>query len=341
MTITYAQIYCTVNDLLSDNAQPVAGSVDRLLEEIESASRTIMQEIGVFIPVTDTLKFKGACSPRLYLPPFLAITSISNDGTALLATDYITKPGERFWPNGPYNMLEVDPDAANLSEWEEEADAVEITARWGLYEESKLTGTTLAANQLITATSLQVNNGAKLSPGAVLLIGSEQQHVTGYAAPTAVTQLNGAVADTDETITVDNGALLNIGEIIRIGVSQYRIIDINGNLLYVQARWNNTNAADQLDDASVEVYRTFNVTRAVNGTTAAAHTSGDAVSRMVAPANIAKLCKKIAVLGIMQSATAYSGKSGNSQTGETYYYENYPRWDIERMRDEYSIKMML
>lgn len=336
---TFAQIYCSINDLLT-GPQPLAGSADFLMEKIKVASRAIQQEIGDFIPVTETRKFHGHGKTRLYLPPFIAITELKNDGTTITNTQYITGPSGAFWRNGPYNHAEIDPDATELSAFEDEAEGVEITARYGLYEETETTGATVATTQSNSAATLAVSDGSKLSPGVVAYIGTEQELVTGYSTPTSVTQLNGAIDATQETITVDNGALVKVGEVIRIGLEQARVIDINGHNLYLQRRWNNTVADDHANDTAVEVYRTFTVSRGVNGTTAAEHLSTVVIFRMLVPGNIKELCIKIAVLAAMQAQTSYSGRSGNNDTGQTYYYDTYPRFDLERLRDEYSIKTM-
>jgi hypothetical protein len=333
-----AQLYCTINDLLND-PQPPAGDIEILFKEIQAASQTILQEIGEFIPVSETRKLAGQ-GPRLYLPPFLGLTgAIVNDGTTLAATDYILQPGNRHWHNGPYSMIEVDPDAANLSEWESEAEGIEIPARWGLYEETEDTGAILGAAQSSSETTLQVSNGSKLSPGAVPLIGSEQELVTGYSTPVAaVTTLNGAIDATQETIVLTNGALVNVGEIIRIGVEQLRILDIATHTLYVQRHWNKTLGASHITGSNVDAYRKFTVVRGVNGTTAASHLISVAVSRYLVPGDVLFLCKEIATLMLNKASGGYAGRSGNQELGTVYYMDAFPRYDLDRIREHYSIR---
>ena len=340
----FAQIMCTVNDLLSD-PQPPAGDVAILYREIQAASRTIQQEIGEFIPVSETRKFAGNPASvdaisRLFIPPLLGLTgSILNDGTTLVAADYILTPRERHWRNGPYSEIDVAPDASNLSAWSDEQEGVAIPGRWGLYEETEDTAATVAALQTDSAISLQVSDGAKLSPGAVLLIGSEQELISGYNTPvTGVTTLNGTIDLTQETIILTNGALVNIGEIIRIGVEQMRILDISTHTLYVQRHWSKTLGAAHTTGASVDVYRKFVVARGANGTTAAAHAVSAAISRYLVPGDVLFLCKEIATLMLNKAGTGYAGKTGNEQTGSVYYNDAFPRYDLERIREHYSIR---
>ena len=68
--MTYAQLFCAINDLLIDPTPP-AGSVDLLYKEIAAASQTILQEIGNFIPISETRKLQGSGGVRLFIPPLL------------------------------------------------------------------------------------------------------------------------------------------------------------------------------------------------------------------------------------------------------------------------------
>ena len=339
---TYAQLYCTVNDLLMDPTPP-AGSVELLLKEIQAASVTIQQEIGEFVPVSETKKFQGSGKDRLWIPALLGLTGvIVNDDVSLAATDFIYCPDGRHWRNGPYSWLEVDPEhATNLGTWSPEREGVEIPGRWGLYEETADSGATVAAQQDASQTSLQVSNAAKFSPGLVALIGTEQELVSGYDTPVAsVTTLNGGIDAVQETITAANGALLNIDEIIRVGVEQMRILDIATHTLYVQRHWNKTLGAAHLTGAAVDVYRKFTVSRAVNGTTAAVHAAAAGISRYVVPADVLFLCKEIATLMLNKAGGGYAGKTGNAELGQVYYNDAFPRYDLERIREHYRIPVV-
>jgi len=336
----YAQLYCTINDLLSD-PQPPAGDVEILYREIQAASQTILQEIGNFVPISETRYFMGNGGVRLFIPALLALTgSIVNEDTTLAANDFIYQPDGRHWLNGPYSWLEVNAeDATNLGAWYPERDGVEIPARWGLYEETEDSGATMGAAQTTTTeTGLQVSTAAKLSPGAVVLIGTEQQLITGYNTPvTAITTLNGTIDATQETIILTNGALVNIGEIIRIGVEQMRVLDIATHTMYVQRHWNKTLGAAHSTGANVDVYRKFIVTRGVNGTTAAAHLISTAISRYLVPADVLFLCKEIATLMLNKAGTGYAGRTGNAELGTVFYNDAFPRFDLERVREHYRI----
>jgi hypothetical protein len=334
-----AQVFCTVNDLLND-PQPPAGNVELLFQQIKAASQTILQEIGEFIPVNEIRNVNcDGYGNRLFIPPLLDLLGlITNDDTTLAVTDYIQKPGSRHWRNGPYSWLEIDPESLNLGSWSSDADGITIPGRWGLYKDKEFAITTLNGAQNEGAATLQVANGAKLSPGAVLVIEAEQELVTGYSTPvSAVTTLNGGITATDETITLTNGALVNVGEIIRVGLEQMRVLDISGNTVYVQRHWNKTLGVLHSTSTSVDVYRIFTVSRGVNGTTAAAHDTATSVDRYLVPADVLYLCKEIATLMLNKATAGYAGRTGNSELGQVYYNDSFPKFDLERVRQHYQI----
>ena len=335
----YAQIYCTVADLIADAQAPGVDDA-RMYQAIREASDYLQKRIGWFVPVTQTLKFNGRGRSLLYVPPLLGISSIANDDTTLTAADYILKPDNGFWTNGPYTQILVDPDASLLSCWVYEDDGIEISGTWGKYSLTAETGTTVqdTTQQSASQTTLKVGDGSKVSPGMVLLIGSEQQLVTGWSDPTEnITLLAGAIAASDETITVDDGSLFSKGEIIRIGFEQMLVKDKRTNQLYVVRGWNNTGRVIHADNSEVDVYRTLTVERGVNGTTAAVHATTTAVSRYLVPDDLGMLAKEIATLLVNKAKSGYQGRTGNTELGVVFYNDAFPKSDIERVEANYYI----
>lgn len=332
-----AQIFCNIDELMAD-ADDNGGDPVVLMKHIRAASQVILQEIGRFIPLTQALRLSGNGRTRLFVPPLLAITSIVNDDDTLVPADYLLLPNGRMWNNGPYTHLDVDPDATNLSSWENEKDSIVITGRWGLYEKYEDTGATVGSAQSAVASTLLVSNGSKLSPGMVALIGSEQELLTGYGAVTSsATTLAEDLDLVEEEITVANGALVYVGEIIRCGFEQMKILDINSNTLYVKRGWNGTKKAIHTTSGAVDVYRTFNVERGANGTTAGIHTLGSLISHYLVPEDVRILCVEIATLMRKKALGGFAGRSGNSELGEVYYHDLFPRFDLDRVRTHYLI----
>jgi len=324
------QIYCTAKEVMDDLS--LKGFEDRvdLMDRIRAASEVIQRKAWYFIPVEDTFTF-GARVRHEYDPlsikPLLSITSITNDGETVAVADYTLKPLNRMWVNGPYIFIEQSAGWSNQNE-------VVIAGNWGLYEESVSLGvnTTQATS---TETTLAVTNGSVLSPGMLLLIESEQELITaGGGGPdspagTAATSLvNGAIDENDASITVDNGAEFNVGEILQIDVEDMKILKINTHVLAVERGWNGTAPADHLTDSAINVYRTFKVERAVNGTTAAIHTN-KAVSQYVVPETVNYLCRQIAALMRMKAASGFTGITGNAEQGQGRYLSEFPPRTIE------------
>ena len=336
----YAQLFCTAAELESDLG--LAGSVraEVMLEKIAAASDFIQKRLGWFIPVTRTLYFNGMGRERLYIPALLGLTgSIVNDGNTLVDADFTYYPNGRHWANGPYSRLDVGPNALNISAWVSEDEGVVIPGRWGLYEETELTDATVnnTTSQSASQLTLLVSDGSKVSPGMVLLIGTEQEHVTGWGDPTAaVTTLSVAVDAVTTEFTLA-AASLNVGEIGRIGLEQFKVLDKNGTLYYVQRAWNKTRQAVHTINSSVDVYRTVEVVRGVNGTTAAIHLNGVSVSRYKAPSDVNYLCRQIAALMLKKAQAGFAGKIGNADTGETTYTNEFPMIAMREIEDNYRI----
>ncbi len=219
--MTTFQCYCTLDELVED-AEGVSLDVSVLKRFILPASNHLSELIGPFLPVIETRKRTGKGTDVLFIPPLLRLTgSITNDGTTLTSSDYqllgSLNSNQPLWDYGPYCALRVDPEAANLSAWSDEANGIEIPAAWGMYERAEATGATLGAQQLVGAVTLTVDDGSKLSPGMMVKIGDEWQFVTDYGSPTAsVTTLGAALDASNETVTLANGALVKVGEIIKV-----------------------------------------------------------------------------------------------------------------------------
>lgn len=331
----YAQIYCTVGQMIDDLRQ--GGEKPGLLERIEQASAFVRNEIGDFLPVTESRTYIPDQNREiLKIDPVLAVTEITVDGTTLTSADYRLLPVNKHWRNGPCTYIQRI-DAA----WEADSTII-LTGRFGMYEltgSTGLTGTLAAAD---TAT-LALTNGSILSPGMVILIETEQLLVTagngGQNSPatTAATSLTAeAIAVGDEEFNVDNGSEFRTGEVIRIGSEDMRILRITSNTLTVARGWNQTVRAAHNDDSAIGVYRTYSVIRGVNGTTAAAH-SAKTIYKYTIPGDVAWLTRQIAGLMQMKTETGFSGRAGNTELGEVFYINEFPRHQIKEVKLHYRL----
>ena len=336
--MSISQIFCAVSELVADSEAP-GGDEARLYQAIRDASDFLQKEIGWFIPVTETRRLDGNGEARLDIPPLLELTTIINDDDTLTSSDYLLYPDNRHWPNGPYSWIVVDPDSTTLQVWLEEAGSVQITGKWGLYNRQVSTGAAVGTGgQDSSVETLLVDNGGKVSPGMLLLIESEQELVTGWDDPTeGVTTLGAALAASDETVTLSDGSLVNVGEIIRVEFERMKVLDKQSNTIAVVRGWNGTARVAHSSGANVDVYRTVTVERAVNGTSAASHDAAKSISRYVVPDDILYLTRQIATLMINKARSGYAGKTGNPELGEVFYHDAFPRFEIERIKQNYEI----
>ncbi len=330
------QIFCTANQVIDD--LKLRGFEDAtLMDRIKEASDAIRRKGGLFLPVTETRKY-GVDSARVndpfYVDHLLAVTSITNDGTAV--TDYILKPLNKCWENGPY--IQVYSDACT---WADDDD-IEIMGRWGKYEEYADLGVTVTQATAVI-TSLVVTNGSLLSPGMVVKIEDEQEYVTegigskqSPAATAATSKVDGTIDENDVSITVDSGAEFNVGEVIQIDVEDMKILKINGNMLWVERGWNGTVPALHANDEGIGVYRTFTVVRGVNGTTAAVHTAQTVYQCMI-PESVNYLCRQIAALMRMKAASGFTGMTGNAEGGQGRYYSEFPPNQIKTVLAPFNV----
>ncbi len=334
------QSFCSVDEIYEDADSRGAWNEARVFEKVMAASQFLAMRAGRFLPVTET-RTMGAprVSGRIFLSfPVTRVTGIVNSGVSLSGSDYLLLPDGRHWDSGPYTMIEVDPDANNLLAWDTDPDGIVITGNVGKYEATRTLSATLAAAiESTSATAMRVSDGSQVSPGMVLLLGTEWIFVKATAAPVAsVTTLSAALDAKDEIITVADGSLLHVGEIIRMGVEQARVLDINGNTVALQRGWNKTTKTTHSISSNVDVYRNFTIERGVNGSTAATHLINAAMSRQVVPEDVNGLARKIATRMLKDASSGYSGRVGDDQTGQSIYTYIMPH-ELDEFLDAYRI----
>lgn len=330
--------YCTLAEVLNDLNLPGVRSEAQLVSFIRAAS-AVIDKRGKFTPVLETRYYDGSEAWDLYVAEVLTITGLTlADGDQtynLTSNDYVPYPRARWWPNGPYTRLEVNADSLQISGWIGGQSNVALTGLHGLYLESRNTGATVGS-QNDSSTDLVVSNGAAISPGAVLLIESEQELVEGTGVPTDSTANTAEALDnSEEEVDVNDASLVNVGEIIRVEFEQMKVLDKLSNTLLVERGWNGTRKVTHTTGLDVYVYRTFTVKRGVNGTTAASHTSA-AISRYAPPADVNYLCRQMAGLMHKKAGSGWAGRVGNAESGETFYFNEFPNDPLKKIMEGYT-----
>ena len=337
------RLYCTVSDMIADLSPTLGGDEATWLKHIRAASQFIDVRLGAFIPYVKTISVDGSGGKNQKLPaPLLEITgTIMNWTTALISTDYLVWPDDRMWPNGPYTKLVVAPLAPHQTIWQGFPDGVKIPGLWGMYELLVDLGITVqnTTKQAAADTTLLVADGSKVSPGmALYLDAAEQELVTATGAPTvAVTTLSQAMTATDDVITPASVNAVNVGEMIRVDFERMLVVDKNATQWSVYRSWNKTKASAHLAGANVDVYRTFTVSRGVNGTTAADHLNGGEIYRYVPPEDIGLLCRTIAGLMKKLADSQFAGKTGDAALGQVFYNDAFPKDMLEKLEENYAL----
>ncbi len=329
------QSYCSVAELESDLHLNGSETEAYLLNKIASASDFLQKAIGQFLPVVMIHSYHRHDEPRhssVYIKPLLSVDSIVIGSDVLTVDDYSLGPDSRHWPNGPYSWIDLH------HEYHHNHHTVYVTGLHGLYNRIELLNVKLDGGQQAIDLTMSVDNGALVSPGMVINIDDESEYIQSTGAPSnAVTTLAAALDAASEIISVHDGSLVHIGEVVRCGFEQMKVLDISGNDLNVVRGWNRTNRVVHAENASVDVYRTFNVLRGVNGTTAADHADQSVISRQMVPDDINGLCRIIAGNWLKFAQSGYQGKIGDQNTGQIIYQAAIPTTDLERIKAAYSI----
>jgi hypothetical protein len=167
---------------------------------------------------------------------------------------------------------------------------------------------------------------------------SEQELITATGTPTpAVTTLSQAMSATDDTITPASVNAVNVGETIRVDFEKMLVVDKNATQYSVYRSWNKTKACAHLANANVDVYRTFTVSRGVNGTTAGPHNNGIDVLRYVPPEDVGFLCRSIAALMKKLADSQFAGRTGDAQLGTVFYNDAFPKDTLQKLEENYAL----
>lgn len=324
-------MYCSTMEIY--NLLYIPGSNDEglIVNMILAAGEWINRHIGNFIPITETRYYDGHGGCNLWVDPLIAPTSISNNGTILDTSEYVLYPRQRHWRNGPYTRIQLDN-----SSWTDEFNKIEISGKWGLYDETSPTLATLA-NQSDTSEVLVVDRASQIAPGMVIKVDDEMELITATSdASDSGNDLNGSISTTEEAIPLLNPGGLYDDEIIRIDFEQMRVWAILGNLCYVQRGWNGTARSTHNTGSDIYVYRSFKVKRGFNGTAPASH-NNVTIYRCVAPYDVYYLCVQIATLMLKKGQSGFGSKSGGGELGEVFYYDEFPKQALNRIMRNYRI----
>lgn len=122
------------------------------------------------------------------------------------------------------------------------------------------------------------------------------------------------ITDSGTTLKVANGPAVSPGMVLKIESEQVLVTGIS--------------------DLSAGEYV---VKRGINGTTAAAHANGVAISRYVPPDDVGYLCRHMAAVMREKARSKFAGKVGNAELGEAFYFQEFPKDPIKQVVGNYRI----
>ena len=313
-------------------AQIGGDSLDATIDEqIDAASREIDRITGRrFIPLTAAKSYdwpqRSGRVGVVYLDEdLLSVTSLTKEGTdvtAIAAADYFLEPSTL---GPPYSRIEIDQSSsAFFSAKDTHQRQIVVTGSWGYSNATAPASSLATALTDTTGTAVRLKDGSKADVGDTLLVESEQMFISGRTDEDLAVNTHGTTGAmdasmTDKTITVD-GAPTNavaVGEVLRIGSERMYVEAINSTTSFevTRAYDGSTLAAHSTGD-DVFVFRAYTVTRGENGTTAATHVISTAANRYQPPADIRGLCLAMAVAYYQATRGGWTGIVGGPE-GQT------------------------
>jgi hypothetical protein len=294
--------------------------------EIDEALATATSDVNsllrrIFWPRVVTFRFPWPSidqqSPSaLWLDPseeLISITTLTAGGQVIPGTG--TTPGYYLEPvnqGPPYNQVQINRGSNfSFQAGPSNQRSIQIDGLAGYKNITRPAGA-LAENLDTTETDIDVTNGAVIGVGDLITVTDERMIVverlmitTGQTLQTPVGASNAEVV-----LAVTNGALYFVGETILLDAERMLIVDIAGNNLIVKRPWDGTVLAAH---AGSTIYspRTLTVERGALGTTAAVHSTADAVRVQVWPGTVAQLGKAEAINTLLQSRAGWGRTTGS------------------------------
>lgn len=328
-------VYCTREDvqraLNIADAPRLNGIVDRC---VASGARDLEGQLHrKFYPETKTVKFDqphDGVNLWLYeLELAAAPTQVLSAGAQMLETeDYFLRPKS----GPPYRWIEAAYNAVVF--WQSTATpqaAISITSDSWNYPTTTISATTLGATITSGAGTLTLTDSSAVGVGALILIDSERMIVSDKTMSSTTATITADVASSKSvvTLTVSNGALINPGEMILIDSERMQVDYVAGNTVTVTRAVNASALAAHTSGATVYAPRTATVLRGQLGTDAASHTSGATISRLAAPSMIRDLNLAYAVVGTEQALGGYAQTVGAGATAR-----DSPGRDLGKLLDD-------
>lgn len=295
--------------------------IDRALADATDAVHGLCHRI--FYPVVATRYFdwpngQYARPWRLWLDAneLISVTTLTSGGTTIAASDYFLEPNT-YGP--PYNRIEIDLDSsAAFGGGDTHQRDIGIAGVWaGCPLVEPLAGATVEALDT-TETGIDVDaaTSAAVGVGSLLRIDSERVIVTSRTQLDTGQNLGGnlTASNNNVSVSVSDGTGYAVDEVILIDSEKMRVDEIAGNTLTVTRAWDGTTLAAHTSGADIYAPRTLTVARGALGTTAATHSTSATVYRWDAPGPARQLCIAEALNDLLQGRSGYARTAGSGES---------------------------
>jgi len=304
--------YATVEQLqAATDFKTTAYETDRLRRLLESSSDLIDRKFHRhFYPLTETRTYtdppfvtpRRTTSTGFFLEADLQSLSSATVDTVAQTVGDIELYSSTYGP--PYSWAGTT------------GSTIVLVGVWGYTNDSESVGTITANIGTTTATTCACSNSALIGIGDLITVNSERMVVTAKAQLDTGVDFSsgGTTADMSDVAVTMDGAGLNVGEIILADSEKMLIVEYNSatEVATVKRAYDGSVLATHTTP-SVYAPRTLTITRGATGTTAATHTSADAITRNIAPAQITSLCIAEALVAYSQEASGYARTIGSGE----------------------------
>jgi hypothetical protein len=307
-----------LNDALDRHIDAITREIDDLVAD--DASR------ASFIPITETRYLDGS-GDHAWTPFLLSISElkVDEDGdgtyeTTLTAADYW------LWPDNEdaKRRIDLNPQSTVLTVFPVGRRRIQVIGSWGYSSLSVAAGgVTAGLAASAGATTFEASDSSLIGIGDCLLIGTEQVFVTSKVALDIAQNTSGAL-----TASVTNTALtlggaptvaVKAGEVLRIESELVRVNSVNSTTSFEVTRaYDGSTLAAHSGGADVYVYRTITIERGVNGTTAATHPDATAIARYYPPSDVTDLCIAEVIGRLMQEQSGWGREIGTGDGAREY-----------------------
>ena len=305
-----------------------SGSNAQIDALLEGASRHIdARTHRWFIPRTELRNFEwpqphNPSSNTLYTEwDLLSVTTLTKDddtATVIAAADFFLEPQNE---GPPFYKIEIDrASSAFFSFLLTTQRAVRVTGSWG-FSDATVTAGDLGSGLCTgtVATSMVAKVGARVDVGNTLLIESEQVFVSDRSAADLSQDTATAMTKdkTATTVTLDGAPTdpVQVGCVFSIDSEDMRVIKVTSTTVFeVERGWDATPLAAHVCNSCVFIYRTFTITRGVNGTTAATHADNVAMTKYTPDSRVQDWTRARVLNQVKQEVSGYGRTVGAGES---------------------------